>query len=75
MNITEARLKQIIKEELSSLNEEYDRYSVENLGKLLSDAEKGSEVLIKHYRTDDLYEVYEAYTTDKGDIVITVRER
>tara|TARA_R110002020_G_scaffold28777_1_gene91339 strand:- start:54 stop:281 length:228 start_codon:yes stop_codon:yes gene_type:complete len=75
MNITEARLKQIIKEELSNLNEEYDRYSVENLGKLLSDAEEGAEVLIKHYRTGDLYEVYEAYTTDEGAVVITVRER
>jgi len=75
MNITKTQLVAIIKEELTGLNGEYEPYSVENLGKLLSAAEEGAEVLIKHYRTGDLYEVYEAYTTDEGAVVITVRER
>ena len=79
MKITKSQLKELIKEQLSTLGERFEPepYTVGNLRGLVhpdagSDHEK--EVEIRHrYGTE--FDVYEAYTTDDGRVVITVTER
>ena len=76
MKITKERLKEIIKEEAQRLNERFEPepYSVGNLRGLAAEGDHEAEVQISHrYGTE--YDIYEAFTTDDGRIIITVTEK
>ena len=76
MKITKERLKEIIKEEAQRLNERFEPepYSVGNLRGLAAEGDHEAEVQISHrYGTE--YDIYEAFTTDDGRVIITVTEK
>ena len=76
MKITKERLKEIIKEEAQRLNERFEpeSYSVGNLRALAAEGDHEAEVQISHrYGTE--YDIYEAFTTDDGRVIITVTEK
>ena len=77
MKITKEQLKQMIKEELSTLDERFEPepYSAGNLSRLAAEADPEAEVEIKHRYATDPFDIYEAFTTDDGRVVITVQER
>ena len=77
MKITKAQLKQIIKEELSTLGERFEPepYSVGNLRGLAAEGDPEAEVEIKHRYAVDPFDIYEAFTTNDGKVIITVQER
>jgi len=72
MKITKAKLKQIIKEELSKEN--HIPSTVEDFRKLLDEADPEAEVVIKHRYGIDPLEIYDAYPAEDGGVVITIRE-
>ena len=74
MKITKTQLKQIIKEEISSLKENHIPSTVEDFRKLLDEADPEAEVVIKHRYGVDPFEIYEAYPAADGGVVITIRE-
>ena len=76
MKITKERLKEIIKEEAQRVNERFEPepYTVGNLRGLAAEGDHEAEVQISHrYGTE--YDIYEAFTTDDGRIIITVTEK
>jgi len=76
MKITKAKLKEIIQEELSTLNERFEPepYTVGNLRGLAAEGDHEAQVEISHrYGTE--YDIYEAFTTDDGRVIITVTDR
>ena len=76
MKITKERLKEIIKEEAQRMNERFEPepYTVGNLRALAAEGDHEAEVQISHrYGTE--YDIYEAFTTDDGRIIITVTEK
>ena len=77
MKITKERLKEIIKEEAQRLNERFEPepYSVGNLSRLTAEGDPEAEVEIKHRYATAPFDIYEAFTTDDGRLIITVQER
>ena len=77
MKITKERLKEIIKEEAQRLNErsEPESYSVGNLRALAAEGDHEAEVEISHRYGREPFDIYEAFTTDDGKVIITVTER
>ena len=77
MKITKTQLKQIIKEELSTLDERFrpSPYSVGNLSRLAAEGDPEKEVQIKHRYAADPFDIYEAFIGDDGQLIITVQER
>ena len=77
MKITKTQLKQIIKEELSTLDERFrpSPYSVGNLSGLTAEGDPEAEVEISHRYGTVPFDIYEAFTTDDGRVIITVQER
>ena len=77
MKITKERLKEIIKEEAQRLNERFEPepYSVGNLSRLAAEGDPEAEVEIRHRYGSTPFDIYEAYTTDDGRVIITVQER
>ena len=77
MKITKKQLKQLIKEELSSLDERFEPepYSVGNLRALAAEGDHEAEVEISHRYGNTPFDIYEAFTTDDGRVIITVTER
>jgi hypothetical protein len=75
MKITKSQLKQVIKEEFSTLKEGYESYKVGDLINLLAEADPEAGLAIRHRHAADPFEIYEAYTTRDGQVIITVQER
>tara|TARA_R110002074_G_scaffold282215_1_gene453724 strand:+ start:17 stop:253 length:237 start_codon:yes stop_codon:yes gene_type:complete len=77
MKITKERLKEIIKEEAQRLNERFEPepYTVGSLRELAAKGDPEKEVQIKHRYGSTPFDIYEAYTTDDGRVIITVQER
>ena len=73
MKITKEQLKQMIKEEL--LKEGHIPRKVGDFINLLAEADPEVELVIKHRYATDPFEIYEAYTTEDGQAIITVQER
>ena len=72
MKLTKAQLKQFIKEELSTLEEDSHQFTVGQLQDLMIDAFHDGKVRIQlNGRGPDL-DVFEWMTTDDGDILLSV---
>jgi len=75
MKITRTQLKEIIKEELSALEEGAHQFTVGQLQDLMMDASRDGKVRIQlDGRGPDL-DVFEWMTTDDGDILLSVEPR
>lgn len=75
MKITKEQLKEIIKEELSTLEEGAHQFTVGQLQDLMMDASRDGKVRIQlDGRGPDL-DVFEWMTTDDGDILLSVEHK
>jgi hypothetical protein len=75
MKITRTQLKEIIKEELSTLEEGSHQFTVGQLQDLMIDAFHDGKVRIQlDGRGPDL-DVFEWMTTDDGDILLSVEHK
>jgi hypothetical protein len=75
MKITKEQLKEIIKEELSTLEEGAHQFTVGQLQDLMMDASRDGKVRIQlDGRGPDL-DVFEWTTTDDGDILLSVEHK
>ena len=70
MRITKSQLRQIIKEELSTLEEDIDQFTVDRLRDLLLDV-TGDKIIINN---GDLV-VYEYFTDADGNLQLSVEPR
>ena len=62
-------------EDQALLRENYTPYKVGDLINLLAKASPEAELAIRHRHAAGSFEVYEAYTTRDGKVIITVQER
>jgi hypothetical protein len=74
MRITKSQLKQIVKEELSALEEVSDRYAVSQIEELLQSASPDGKLIIQLDGAGEPLEVFEAYEAD-GNVYLSVERR
>tara|TARA_R100001594_G_scaffold146973_1_gene199210 strand:- start:397 stop:630 length:234 start_codon:yes stop_codon:yes gene_type:complete len=72
MKITRTQLKQIIKEELSTLEEGSHQFTVGQLQDLMMDTGRAGKVRIQLDGSGPDLDVFEWMTTDDGDILLSV---
>ena len=72
MKVTRSQLKEIIKEELSTLEEGAHRFTVGQLQDLMMDADRDGKVRIQLDGSGPDLDVFEWMTTDDGDILLSV---
>ena len=72
MKITKEQLKEIIKEELSTLEEGSHQFTVGQLQDLMMDAGRDGKVRIQLDGSGPDLDVFEWMTTDDGDILLSV---
>ena len=75
MKVTKAQLKQIIKEELSTLEEGSHQFTVGQLQDLMMDAGRDGKVRIQLDGSGPDLDVFEWMTTDDGDILLSVERK
>jgi len=74
MKITRSQLKEIIKEELSTLEEDAHQYTVGQLQDLMMDASRDGKVRIQLDGSGPDLDIFE-WTTDDGDILLSVEHK
>ena len=75
MKITKAKLKQIIKEELSTLEEGNSRLTVGQIGALVQDAFHDGKVRIQLDGAGPDLDIFEWMVTPDGDILLSVEHK
>ena len=75
MKITEAKLKQLIKEQLSTLEEGNSHLTVGQLSRLMEDALHDGKVRIQYGGTGPDLDIFEWMTTSDGDILLSVEHK
>ena len=72
MKVTRSQLKEIIKEELSTLEEGSHQFTVGQLQDLMMDTGRAGKVRIQLDGSGPDLDVFEWMTTDDGDILLSV---
>ena len=75
MKITRTQLKEIIKEELSTLEEGAHHFTVGQLQDLMMDASRDGKLRIQLDGSGPDLDVFEWMTTDDGDILLSVEHK
>ena len=75
MKITRSQLTQIIKEELSTLEEGSHQFTVGQLQDLMMDTGRDGKVRIQLDGSGPDLDVFEWMTTDDGDILLSVEHK
>tara|TARA_R110000824_G_scaffold304535_2_gene492357 strand:- start:609 stop:839 length:231 start_codon:yes stop_codon:yes gene_type:complete len=75
MKITKSQLKEIIKEELSTLEEHSNRLTVGQIGALVQDASHDGKVIIQLDGRGEPLDIFEWMTTSDGDILLSVEHK
>tara|TARA_R110000796_G_scaffold214614_1_gene330548 strand:+ start:78 stop:305 length:228 start_codon:yes stop_codon:yes gene_type:complete len=74
MKITRTQLKEIIKEELSTLEEGAHQFTVGQLQDLMMDASRDGKLRIQLDGIGQDLDIFE-WTTDDGDIILSVERK